>query len=42
MSYWPLDTPYRPATVMEALRLILSQLASMKVRVQIDVLNVLA
>lgn len=40
MSYWPLDTPYRPATVMEAPRLILSQLASIKVLVQVDILIV--
>lgn len=40
MSYWPLDTPYRPATVKEALRLIPSQLASVKVRV--DILIVLS
>lgn len=40
MSYWPLDTPYRPATVKEALRLIPSQLVSVKVRV--DILIVLS
>lgn len=40
MCYWPLDTPYRPATVKEALRLILSQLAPVKVRV--DILIVLS
>lgn len=40
MSYWPLDTPYRPATVMEALRLTLSQLAPMKVGAQVDILIV--
>lgn len=38
MSYWPLDTPYRLATVMEAPRLILSQLASIKLLVQVDIL----
>lgn len=40
MSYWPLDTPYRAATVKEARRLIPSQLASVKVRV--DILIVLS
>lgn len=41
MSYWPLDTPYRPATVTEAPRQILSQLASMKVLLQVDILIML-
>lgn len=42
MSYWPLDMPYRPATVKEALRLIPSQLASVKVWVGVDILIVLS
>lgn len=41
MSYWPLDTPYRPATVVAAPCKRLSQLASVKVLLQVDILIVL-